>query len=101
MAMSKLLTDIALTLLLLATAADAVTVFPFIPNETPLLFENTIVPLLAEAPPALMAAGPVWLALAVTVEPDIPNETLFELLKTTVPAPTDDPAALIAAGPVD
>lgn len=65
---------------------------PFIPNEIPFEFANSIVPDVAVCVPAAIPAGAVdWVALKLAVmmfelDPKlIPNEMLFEFENTTVP----------------
>jgi hypothetical protein len=78
--------------------ALAVTVEPFRPNETLLLFENTAVPdEMLDALADRAMPPPATPADAVTVEPLIPNETLFEFEKTTVPFETELPDAETAS----
>ena len=65
----------------------AVTVDPFIPKLTKLLFEKTMVPPACSEPRALMVRPAND---AVMVPFDIPKETLFELAKTRVPELMDE-----------
>ena len=65
----------------------AVTVDPFIPKLTKLLFEKMMVPPACCEPSALMVRPANE---AVMVPFDIPNEMLFELPKTSVPELIDE-----------